>query len=885
MAAKFPGINLHLNRRSTLHTARGSPNEVAQALSKKATDMETKAANAAAEGNLTAAGDYLMRSLEYIQRMIKDEAFESQKEALFNRLAEGMKRLGSIYLRQSRHQEAVLVLDKALKLRERDFDRYKEIEAAAKAAQSALPEAGNWEETHVQRQRKRAQAENLIDYSFTMTLLARAKLQHLQAIKRKYKHENASEEEKALFLQTAEEAAQNLETANFLLTTSIVADALRSYDTFLPDAKASQQQQQDYLAQAVEKERPNAQARELNSLGFWKGNLLEQKLLQAQIENAIQRAQLQNAAGEPDKALKILVASLRDSSSVFENYLEGLSSMSSPVVARLICHIVETRRDLLKERVKPREIRDDEGEEEVGWVITNSKVDDFLNKGDILLGQAMQALRHRHDSFEGASPELKQFESLALWEGEEALARCLYNQGILALMRDRYYHNLVDFFNITLPEPEAEADEHIDDLVNAMVRDDGLLGEEAMWEAYQLRKKFYDNSATHVEVLKCLLPLVRAYNRQGEKHEQVINLLEPVVAELQSQSTDADADADADARRTAEDKSEWLAKCLNLLAEAREQAAQSEQAEKHRLKALQILKRTRGPHDYETVQALRGLAAGFVQRELYPEAEKLLKAVLKSWNQSAAQGADMTYELIDVLHDLATIQSELKRPAEAEESFKLAVQLAQSGLGESKKGRERTKLPEANLPTLINTMGWFFYTERKPKEARPWLEKGYEALERKERIIKRMEPKIAQLFAEMQQLEQEDAEALQAAAAAQQSAGLQADVGSTQLQEQQKTILESLDSDREMNARQLINNLEALVELYTMENSPDKAATFAQRQVEVLEELIARNQAEEAELAEPLDDLAHALHAVGGKGEEASKALERSIAIQQKHKL
>jgi hypothetical protein len=48
--------------------------------------------------------------------------------------------------------------------------------------------------------------------------------------------------------------------------------------------------------------------------------------------------------------------------------------------------------------VKPREIRDDEGEEEVGWVITNSKVDDFLNKGDILLGQAMQALRHRHDS-------------------------------------------------------------------------------------------------------------------------------------------------------------------------------------------------------------------------------------------------------------------------------------------------------------------------------------------------------------------------------------------------------------------------------------------------------------------------------------------------------
>jgi hypothetical protein len=48
-----------------------------------------------------------------------------------------------------------------------------------------------------------------------------------------------------------------------------------------------------------------------------------------------------------------------------------------------------------------------------------------------------------------------------------------------------------------------------------------------------------------------------------------------------------------------------------------------------------------------------------------------------------------------------------------------------------------------------------------------------------------------------------------------------------------------------MTARQLINNLEALVELHTMENSPEKAAAFAQRQVEVFEELIARNQADE----------------------------------------
>jgi hypothetical protein len=56
-----------------------------------------------------------------------------------------------------------------------------------------------------------------------------------------------------------------------------------------------------------------------------------------------------------------------------------------------------------------------------------------------------------------------------------------------------------------------------------------------------------------------------------------------------------------------------------------------------------------------------------------------------------------------------------ERPAEAEESFKLAVELAQSGLSDAKKGRERTKLPEANGPTLINTMGWFLYTEHKPK--------------------------------------------------------------------------------------------------------------------------------------------------------------------------
>jgi hypothetical protein len=38
---------------------------------------------------------------------------------------------------------------------------------------------------------------------------------------------------------------------------------------------------------------------------------------------------------------------------------------------------------------------------------------------------------------------------------------------------------------------------------------------------------------------------------------------------------------------------------------------------------------------------------------------RLLKAVLKSWKQGAEQGLDMTYELMDVLHDLGTIQAEL----------------------------------------------------------------------------------------------------------------------------------------------------------------------------------------------------------------------------------
>jgi len=44
------------------------------------------------------------------------------------------------------------------------------------------------EETPSEKLRKRSQAENLIDYSFTMSLMARAKLQHLLSIHLKYKY-------------------------------------------------------------------------------------------------------------------------------------------------------------------------------------------------------------------------------------------------------------------------------------------------------------------------------------------------------------------------------------------------------------------------------------------------------------------------------------------------------------------------------------------------------------------------------------------------------------------------------------------------------------------------------------------------------------------------
>jgi hypothetical protein len=53
-----------------------------------------------------------------------------------------------------------------------------------------------------------------------------------------------------------------------------------------------------------------------------------------------------------------------------------------------------------------------------------------------------------------------------------------------------------------------------------------------------------------------------------------------------------------------------------------------------------------------------------------------------------------------------------------------------------------------------------------------------------------------------------------------------------------------------MNARQLLNNLDALVEIYMMEDQLDKSVGFATREVEVLEELIARGEAEQG--ASPL---------------------------------
>jgi hypothetical protein len=89
---------------------------VAQALAKKAADLEAQAVRALGEGDLVwcspplcpfpslplipfmpsvqmSASESLMGALGRVQRMLKDEDnFGDQKEQLFNRLAEGMKR-------------------------------------------------------------------------------------------------------------------------------------------------------------------------------------------------------------------------------------------------------------------------------------------------------------------------------------------------------------------------------------------------------------------------------------------------------------------------------------------------------------------------------------------------------------------------------------------------------------------------------------------------------------------------------------------------------------------------------------------------------------------------------------------------------------------------
>lgn len=52
--------------------------------------------------------------------------------------------------------------------------------------------------------------------------------------------------------------------------------------------------------------------------------------------------------------------------------------------------------------------------------------------------------------------------------------------------------------------------------------EDVLLGEQAMLEAYQLRKRFHGNDLTHPEVLKCFLPLIRAHLRKPDRQRQVL---------------------------------------------------------------------------------------------------------------------------------------------------------------------------------------------------------------------------------------------------------------------------------------------------------------------------------------------------------------------------
>lgn len=106
-----------------------------------------------------------------------------------------------------------------------------------------------------------------------------------------------------------------------MLTTSIVADATDSFSSFFPNS-TQETDNLDSLLSREKKHKGNAQGSELNARNFWRGNLFEQKLLQAKIENAVQRAELRNINREHEKALSILISTLRASSKVFDNYLE-----------------------------------------------------------------------------------------------------------------------------------------------------------------------------------------------------------------------------------------------------------------------------------------------------------------------------------------------------------------------------------------------------------------------------------------------------------------------------------------------------------------------------------------------------------------------------------
>ncbi len=219
----------------------------------------------------------------------------------------------------------------------------------------------------------------------------------------------------------------------------------------------------------------------------------------------------------------------------------------------------------------------------------------------------------------------------------------------------------------------------------------------------------------------------------------------------------------------------------------------------------------------------------------------------------------------------------------------MALQLADSGLGGYTR---RKRFLEVNLPTLQNTFGWFLYSERKPNEALPLLQKGMEALERKDVILKRLIGKAKQ----------------------QPSGSTTGGVSEhTEPTPTSNDILESLNAEREMNCRQILNNLHALTEIYTMQEkiaetvyeycptaqsiSPllpsslmlkqqqqQQQEPFAKKAVEILDNLLVEGLAEEVELIEHLENYAHALQATK-REEEAAPVWQRCFALRKKHKI